>query len=617
MNINFDFLKRRDLVLISSINWAENWQIHQQLATSLVESGHRVLFVENTGVRSPRKGDLSRVYDRIHNWVRSTRGFIGLKENLTIYCPMFIPLPYSRLALFLNRSLLSQSIKRWMQIEVWQPPIVISFLPTPLAQSLINDINPLLVIYYCADDMAERANEPKLNIFEEAFFRRVDSVFCTSHALLDRASKFSKSTHFFPAGVDFQKFETIRYSGNIHEELSDLAKPVVGYVGTIGIGFDQNMLASAARAMPEASFVLVGPVMTDVSALKAYSNVKFMGMRPHDDVPRFIKGFDVALIPFIKTAFTDAIYSCKLNEYLAMGVPVVATDMRELRSYIEDHGNVIEIAGTQEEFIDKICRESSTPSEFNRVMRIAAAHENSWVMRFDGICVVIEQLLFAKSNNKLNWQERLSNYYRLGRMKMAKIALTITLCYGGFFYSPLLWYAGDLLVMRQIPTPSDAIVVFSGDGDSGYKSMNYQNRAQDALTHFHSKYSDLIVLASGKGQVISEAEVVRALLMEHGVPPEKISVIEKISSSTVENIKLTLAELNRSKAHKIIFITAPYHSLRAHLVWRKLAPELNISTVAVVDTPSNQPSWHTSHEMAKLILYEYLVIVYYWWIGWI
>jgi len=617
MITNFDFLTRRDFVLISSINWAENWQIHQQLSTSLVKSGHRVLFVENTGVRAPRKGDLSRVYDRIRNWIRSTRGFLDVKDNLTVYCPMFIPLPYSRLALFINRSLLSRSIERWMKIKIWQPPIVISFLPTPLAQSLIDDINPVLVIYYCADDMAGRASEPKLSKFEEAFFNRVDSVFCTSRALLDRASKFSNSTHFFPAGVDFQKFERVRNAGTIPDEILELPKPVVGYVGTIGIAFDQSLLERAARTLPKASFVLVGPIMTDVSALRDYSNVKFLGMRSHDDVARYIKGFDIALIPSIKTTFTDAIYSCKLNEYLAMGIPVIATDMRELRIYIEDYGDVLELASTYEEFIDKLCSAISTPAEYNKEMRIAAAHENSWDKRFDGICMVVEHLLVAKSNKKMNWKDQLTDYYRLGRIKVIKFALAIAVSYVGLFYTPLMWYAGDLLVMRQIPTAADAIVVFSGDGDSGYTSMNYQNRVQDALKLYRSKYADLIVLASGKGQVISEAEVVRALLIENNVPSEKILVIEKISNSTVENIQLSLAELKQTNAKKIIFITAPYHSRRAHLVWRKLAPELDISTVTVIDTPTNQPVWRTNHELAKLIAYEYTVIIYYWWMRWV
>jgi glycosyltransferase involved in cell wall biosynthesis/uncharacterized SAM-binding protein YcdF (DUF218 family) len=610
-------MKHRDFVIVSSINWTENWQIHQQLATTLVKSGHRVLFIENTGVRPPRAGDLSRIYDRLRNWLKSTRGFFDIRDNLTVFSPIFLPFPYSRLALFINRFILSRSIEKWAKIERFQSTVVISFLPTPLAQSLIKDIDPLLVIYYCADDISGRARETRVRFFEDKFLSDADSVFCTSHALLERAETFNKKTYFFPAGVDYPKFEAARNSRDIPEDLAALPKPIVGYVGAISAAFDQALLLHAAQALPNVCFVLVGPVIIDVSLLKTCANIKLLGMRPHDDIPQYIRGFDVALIPSINTPFTDAVYSCKLNEYMAMGVQVVATDMRELRYYIERHGNVLEIARTPKEFAEKIRRALFAPDKSNVVARTTAAQENGWDKRFEGISRVIDQLLSEKSNKSLNWQTRLTSYYRRGRMKMIKMALVVCACYGGLFYTPILWYAGNLLVMRDQPTKADAIVVFSGDGDPGYVSMNYQSRAQDALVFYRAKLSKKLLLSSGKGQEISEAEVVRALLLENDVPASAILVIEKTSKSTAENVQLSAAALKRLSAQKIIFITAPYHSRRAHLTWKKLAPELDVATVTVVDTPGNQPTWHTSHDMAKVIAYEYLVIAYYWWKGWL
>lgn len=504
-----------------------------------------------------------------------------------------------------------------MKIERYQAPVIISFLPTPLAQSLIEDIDPLLVIYYCADDMSGRALEQRLRTFEDTFFSKVDAVLCSSHALLERAALFNKQTHLFPAGVDFLKFDAARDSNNTPDDLATIPRPIVGFVGAINAVFDQALVVYAAQALPEANFILVGPEFTDVGLLKACTNVKLLGMRPHDDVPRYIKEFDVALIPSIRNTFTDSIYPCKLNEYLAMGVQVVATDTRELQSYAERHGNVLAIAKSGDEFVEKIREALDAPDEASRLARIAAAQSNSWDGRFECICGVIGQLLSAKNIERLDWQSRLTSYYRRGRLRIIKATLILAACYGGLFYTPILWYAGEMLVMRDVPSPADAIVVFSGDGDPGYVSMSYQNRTQDALTLYRAKYSDQILLSSGKGQTISEAEVVRALLLENDVPSGAISVIAKISKSTAENVQLSAAELKSENANRILFVTAPYHSRRAHLAWKKLAPELEISTVAVVDTPSNQPVWHTSHEMAKVIAYEYLVIAYYWWKGWV
>jgi uncharacterized SAM-binding protein YcdF (DUF218 family) len=381
--------------------------------------------------------------------------------------------------------------------------------------------------------------------------------------------------------------------------------------------FDQALLEHTAREMPEVNIVLIGPIFTDVSLLKACPNIKMLGKRPHSDVPRYIKGFNVALIPYVVNSFTDAVYSCKLNEYMAMGVQVVSTDMREPRSYVERYGNVLEIAKTREEFVEKIRHAVVSQDESNRTARIAAARANSWGQRFAGISRIIDQLLVDKANERLDWQSRLKIYYRRGRSKIINATLFIAACYGGIFYTPILWVAGDLLVMRDEPTSADAIVVFSGDGDPGYVSMNYQNRAQDAMRLYAAMYSNKVLLSSGKGQMISEAEVVRALLLEQGVPSYAILVVSQVSKSTAENVQLSAAELKLNGVDTILFVTAPYHSRRAHLTWKKLAPEVHISTVQVIDTPSKEPKWNISLEMAKVIAYEYLVIAYYWWRGWV
>ena len=86
-------MERHDWVIISSINWAENWQMHQQLATALVDTGHRVLFIENTGVRAPRRGDLGRIWNRLRNWFNSTNGFSDVRDHLTLLFPLVLPMP--------------------------------------------------------------------------------------------------------------------------------------------------------------------------------------------------------------------------------------------------------------------------------------------------------------------------------------------------------------------------------------------------------------------------------------------------------------------------------------------------------------------------------------------
>jgi uncharacterized SAM-binding protein YcdF (DUF218 family)/glycosyltransferase involved in cell wall biosynthesis len=609
----------KDYLIISSINWTENWQIHQLLATSLVASGHRVLFVENTGVRAPRFGDMGRILDRIKNWLKSTRGFFDVKENLTLFSPLFLPFPYSRIALWVNRYLLSNSILKWVRIRRYHSPIVISFLPTPLAQTLIDNLDPSLVIYFCADSMSSGSTgAAALKVHEDAFFKKADAVFCTSHALVEQAKLLAKRVYLYPAGVDFAKFAAALHRTEVPVDLSTIPKPIVGYVGSIRAVFDQSLLAYSAQSLPHVSFVLVGPEIANASPLHHHKNIHFMGKRLHDEVPSYIQGFDIALIPYIKNDFTDAIYPFKLNEYLAMGKPVVSTNLREVKLYIERHGDVLEIAQDPDDFVNKIRMALAESSAEHETQRIEAARQNSWEQRFSDICNTIEHLLDLKqTEQKPRWQERLTTLYRQGHIRIIKPLTLLGLSYLLLFYTPLLWLFSNGLVMRGTPIAAQAIVVFSGDGESGYVNTSYQKRAQDALTLYQAGHANRIVLSSGKGQSMSEAEVVRALLLKNGVPDSVISTVTPLPRSTQENIQFTAEHLTKHDIAKVIFVTAPYHSKRSALVWQKLAPHIQISPVSVVDTPSEEPRWHTRWQLAKVVAYEYAAIVYYWWKGWV
>ncbi len=609
---------QRDYLIISSIDWSENWQMHQQLATALVKSGKRVLFVENTGVRTIRAGDYSRITSRVRNWVKSTRGFFEIQENLTVFSPIFLPFPYSWLALIINRFILTRSIEKWMRIEQYQAPIIISFLPTPLAQSLVEYLNPSLSIYYCANDMSGgSAGAVRLKRYEDVFFSKVDAVFCISHSLLEYASLFNRNTFLFPAGVDYEKFESARKNQEVPPDLAAIHGPIIGYVGAISGVFDQALLVFAARALPYANFVLIGPEVTDVSLLKACPNIRLLGKRLHTDIPRYVKGFDVALIPYVKSAFTDSVYSCKLNEYMAMGVPVVATDLRELRFYVENYGNVLEITRTNDEFIERIRYALVNIDGTGSIARIDAAKQNSWAKRFAKITEVINQILILKANQRLDWQSRLTNYYRRGRIRTIKVVLSLVAFYGILFYTPLVWLAGDQLTVRHSPKVADAIVVFSGDGESSYINQSYQRRALDAIQYYKFGYAPLILISSGRDQTFSEVEIIRSLLTNRGVPASSIEILGKYPKSTYENVIFVRDALAKHEAKSILLITSPYHSRRALWVWRKAMPELVVLAPTLVDTPKENPQWSASIDQIKIVCYEYLAIIYYKYKGWL
>jgi uncharacterized SAM-binding protein YcdF (DUF218 family) len=606
-------LGNHNIVIIGPIDWAENYQICQRLAIDLAASGSRVLFIENTGVRAVNRGDLWRLRARLRNWRRSTHGFREVLPNITLLSPILLPLPYSSLAVTINRWLLSRIVRRWTRISHFGDPVVVTFLPTPLAQALTSDLNPTLTVYYCANDMAGLvpAMAPARR-WESVLFGEADVVFVTAEALRERASAHNAHVHFFPGGVEFEKFSAARVNADLPAALRGLRRPIVGYVGTVGPVLDQDLLVEMARRMPEVTLVLVGPEYVDANRLRACSNIRLIGQVPHADVPAFIKGFDVGLIPNVKTPYTDAVYSVKLNEYLAMGVPVVTTDLREMRRFIERHGPVIEIGKDTQDFIRKVGVALEETNDRLREQRIAVAETNSCERRYAGMSAIMEEHLRRRAAENERWSEALVGTYRRYRRRLFSRAAGLAALYALIFYTPLVWLAGNQLVLRQPPQAAGAIVVFSGPGEATYINASYQRRAVDAARYYQQGYAPQIVISSGIKQTFAEEEIIRALLLAQGVPRSAIQVIKDFPSSTYENVQIVDDFLKKIGVTSILFITSPYHSRRAEMIWKKLAPEVNLRTVPVVDTPPVTPQWTATVDQIRAIAYEYTAIGYNW-----
>ena len=159
------------------------------------------------------------------------------------------------------------------------------------------------------------------------------------------------------------------------------------------------------------TFALVGPAQVDVSTLERCPNVRLLGQRPHTEVPRYVKGFDVGIVPYRLTDYTANVYPTKLNEYLAMGVPVVATDLPEINRFNAEHGQIVEVAADADAFEAAIRRTLSGSPPAETARRIAVAHENSWQNRIASMKVLIAAAI----------ERRSASQRRLGRDAAARV----------------------------------------------------------------------------------------------------------------------------------------------------------------------------------------------------
>jgi len=609
---------QHDVICISSIDWDFIWQGHQEIMSRLAASGHRVLFIENTGVRPPRFGDLPRVMSRLRNWRRGTKGFREERPNLFIHSPIVVPFPYSRIAQWINKQVLMRGINRWMRAVGATRPVVWTFLPTPLARAVIADLNPAVTIYYCIDDLASSSREArKIVKSEQALFKSADLVFVTSERLRERAARSSSHVHLFPFAVNLAVFQKSREQNDaVPADLAALKRPVAGYVGGLHQWVDQELLASVAAKLPNVTFALIGPEQTDVSRLKALPNVHGFGQRPHGDLPKYVRGFDVGLVPYRITEYTANVYPTKLNEYLVMGIPVVATDLNEIRRFNSDHGDIVRIATSPDDYaaaISTAIAEHAPPTEIAR--RISVAESNSWERRLETMSGLIDAEFETNASRTTGWEERIRRLYGAAKSGPLKIAIALLVAYLAIFQTNLVWWLAEPLKISEPAVPSDAIVVFAGGvGESGRPGVAGQERIARAIELFKAGVAPRMIISSGFVLALKEAQVMKATAVDNGVPAEAI-LLEERAANTYENVTLTYRILQDEGWRRVSLVSSPYHMRRAMLTWKKVAPEIDVHPTPPPASFFYEHTRGASLEQIRGILQEYVAIAAYWWRG--
>ena len=257
-------------------------------------------------------------------------------------------------------------------------PILIAGLPH--AVDVLPFVPHQALIYHCADDYAHVRGFPStLPELEADLCQQADLVITTSETLCQSRRQFNPNTHWIPNGADIEHFSRPLAPA---AELRSVPRPVIGFVGGLSEWVDIDLLASLALAKRDWSFVLIGPVGTDAKSIQHLPNVRLLGARPYAQVPSYLAAFDVALIPFKQDPVTYNADPIKAYEYLAAGVPIVATDLPALRRL--EH--VVRLADSPGSFLSQIeaalGEGRDAGRDARRQERQAEAARHSWDDRF-------------------------------------------------------------------------------------------------------------------------------------------------------------------------------------------------------------------------------------------
>jgi uncharacterized SAM-binding protein YcdF (DUF218 family) len=401
----------------------------------------------------------------------------------------------------------------------------------------------------------------------------------------------------------------------IPPDVQGLKRPIAGYVGGLHQWVDQELIEGAAARMPDASFVLIGPEQVDVGGLRRRPNIHLLGQRPHAELASYIAAFDVALVPYRIAEYTENVYPAKMNEYLAMGKPVIATDLAEVRRFNREHGELVRIAGDADALVAAVRDLAPAAAAETVEQRLAVARSNSWHRRIADMLTLVEAAVSARDRAVVGWEQRLRRLYAATRRRTAQAVGVALTAYLLLFYTPLLWWMAAPLKMSAPPSQADAIVVFAGGvGESGLALGGFQERVSQAVALYKGGYAPKVIFSSGYVFTLHEAEIMKSVAVDNGVPADAI-VLEERAATTYQMVSFTRDILNARGWRRILLVSSPYHMRRATMTWRQSAPDIDVTPTPVPQSEFYSSAWGASFDQVRGILQEYAAIVSYWWEG--
>jgi UDP-galactopyranose mutase len=319
-----------DLICFSHLRWRFVFQRPQHLMSRFAKA-RRVFFVEEPILED---GD-EAVFRRT---VCSETGVVIVTPHL--------PEPARERSQHLMKSLLRAFMER-EQIRRY-----VAWLYTPLALDFADEISPLFTVYDCMDELSLfRGASARLCDVEQQLLERADLVFTGGNSLYEAKRMRHPNVYAFPSGVNVAHFLKARSIRVPFAEQTSIPGPRLGYAGVIDERLDIELIDQLSERRPSWQIVMLGPVVKiDPTSLPRRGNLHWLGIKNYCDLPDYFAGWDIGLLPFAMNDSTRFISPTKTPEYLAAGLPVVSTPIRDVVRPYGDLG-MVEIAYDIEEFL--------------------------------------------------------------------------------------------------------------------------------------------------------------------------------------------------------------------------------------------------------------------------
>ena len=400
-------IKGKDIICISYTTWEGEFTKSTVQILSLLAKNNNVIFVEY-----PRT-----IKDLIKLFLKDKKNIalrmLGLKKRLItiksnrgtnikhLVMPPTLPINFIknkhvyRFFSRINTIMYTEELENicWRE-QIFSPIIISAYNPT-YGLEAIGKLHESLNIYYCYDGMDLTRNHWNTIEDEKNYSQKVDAVITSSDFLKEEKLKINKQCYAVKNGVDFQMFEPYHKANP-----SKLPKKKIGYVGCLDYRFDIDLMEYVIKLMPENTFEFTGYLSNPLIAerLSKHNNVLFHKSIKPKEVPKLLASYDVGIIPYNDLEINKGIYPLKVNEYLAVGLPVVMTDFAPLSEF----NTVASISKNKEAFLQNIQSEIKNDSVMKIRNRIEFAKNNSWEERAESFGTILEEMWNQKYKNSIS-----------------------------------------------------------------------------------------------------------------------------------------------------------------------------------------------------------------------
>lgn len=388
-----DFLKNKDIVIVVVEDWDGPWRHYHKLADELVREGNRVLFVEAyySWYKFLRKPNFERFF-------RFLKGARKKREGLWLVAPPsrfpgdeFSPF-ISRINWFIARVFIRRAIKQlgFKNSILW--------LYSHHAGSLVGTLNESLALYFCGDHFPGFFHRlwlrRRVAELERTTIRHVDVVITVSESLTKDKAPYAQECYTVDHGSEFHLYtaaaaELKKGRVSFLKDIDGLPHPIIGFQGVLRRMIDLELVASIAQRRPQWTLVFVGPFaesspqyLRELQNLRQYSNIRFLGPKPPEQIPYYVYQFDVCMIPYVRDVYVSPL---KFYEYVSAGKPVVTT----IPVYSEDERIVMTIHPDSDP-VTVVERALTHTSPEDVAMRISIGKDNSWENRVARLSEILE-----------------------------------------------------------------------------------------------------------------------------------------------------------------------------------------------------------------------------------